>query len=88
MNVNKKNWLKFLVVTSELLQPGKARGCRLFPEEEKVTKQCSTPRQRFHSTRSVMRLLKMKSCVKRLMTYVPQRSRSLIPAPSTMSVTG
>lgn len=27
MNVNKKNWLKFLVVTSELSQPGKARGC-------------------------------------------------------------
>lgn len=41
-----------MVVTSELSQPGKARGCHLFPEEEKVTKQCSTPRQRFHGTRS------------------------------------
>lgn len=87
MNVNKKNWLKFLVVTSELSQPGKARGCHLFPEEEKVTKQCSTPRQRFHGTRSVMRLLKMKSCVKRLMIYVPLRNQILIPAPSTMSAT-
>lgn len=52
-----------------------------------LTKQCSTPRQRFHGTRSVMRLLKMKSCVKRLMIYVPLRNQILIPAPSTMSAT-
>ncbi len=53
MNVN-KNWLEISVVTSELSQPGKARG--LFPEEEKGNEAVfPTPRQRFHMVRGGMR---------------------------------
>ncbi|EAR6544443.1 hypothetical protein EVK02_20285 [Salmonella enterica] len=87
MNVNKKKLAEIFGCDVRTVTAWQSQGCHLFPEEEKVTKQCSTPRQRFHGTRSVMRLLKMKSCVKRLMIYVPLRNQILIPAPSTMSAT-
>ncbi|SUH16203.1 terminase [Salmonella enterica subsp. enterica] len=79
MNVNKKKLAEIFGCDVRTVTAWQSQGLPLVSGGGKGNEQCSTPRQRFHGTRSVMRLLKMKSCVKRLMIYVPLRNQILIP---------